>query len=278
MSIDVHFDLLSAPPFGLSWTQVVYGIPLALIAFLALRIIYSLHFHPLAAYPGPLLARLGVPFLSWAQIQGAKNRTLWSLDEVHDQYGDWVRIGYNELSTLEPAALPVLYSPSTKYLAADVVGSLAFGNDDGFELMKQNDDPQGFLDAVIGTNKGGFIFGSFEAWGSSIFHFLAFVAGTPPGIRRVLNIDEAFDNGSLSWPPTYAEATKLEYFQACLKEALRMWPAVAWILARKAPPGGGVMGDRSFPAGTIVGVSAHHDHRRRTALEHGEWVRGRESR
>lgn len=75
-----------------------------------------------------------------------------------------------------------------QYLAADVVGSLAFGNDDGFELMKQNDDPQGFLEAVIGTNKGGFIFGSFEAWGSSIFHFLAFVAGTPPGIRRVLNV------------------------------------------------------------------------------------------
>lgn len=41
-----------------------------------------------------------------------------------------------------------------------------------------------------------------------------------------------------------------------------MWPAVAWILARKAPPGGGVIGDRSFPAGTIVGVSAHHYHRR----------------
>lgn len=92
--------------------------------------------------------------------------------------------------------------------------------------------------------------------------FLMYVITTPGVLDKLMTeLDEAFDSGSLSWPPCYSEATNLTYFQACLKEALRMWPAVAWVMSREAPPGGATISDLTFPAGTKVGISAHHYHR-----------------
>lgn len=97
--------------------------------------------------------------------------------------------------------------------------------------------------------------------------FLMYLLTTPGVLDKLMTeLDEAFDSGSLSWPPRYSEATRLPYFQACLKESLRMWPAVAWVMSRKAPPGGATIGDRTFPEGTMVGISAHHYHRNTDAF------------
>lgn len=60
---------------------------------------------------------------------------------------------------------------------------------------------------------------------------------------------------------TYADASKLPFFQACIKEALRIHNPVPMGLPRIAPAGGLTIGDTTLPAGTTVSVNPwviHH--------------------
>lgn len=52
----------------------------------------------------------------------------------------------------------------------------------------------------------------------------------------------------------YEHAQTLTYFQACLKESLRLFSPQGLGLQRVAPPGGLTLGDRTFPAGTVLSI------------------------
>ncbi|KAK5136834.1 hypothetical protein LTR08_001756 [Meristemomyces frigidus] len=74
--------------------------------------------------------------------------------------------------------------------------------------------------------------------------------------RKLLaEIDEADRKGQLSDPVTFAEAQKLTYFQAVVKEALRMHPAVGLLLERLVPQGGAEVGGVWLPEGTVIGMN-----------------------
>lgn len=90
------------------WSAVLIGIASMLLA----RVGYSLFLHPLAHYPGPLLARLGL--LPWGLVRFIKADTATALIQAHKEYGKWVRIGYNELSTCDSDAVGVLYTVGSK--------------------------------------------------------------------------------------------------------------------------------------------------------------------
>lgn len=71
---------------------------------------YNIAISPLSRYPGPLSARLGIPFWRfWHTLQGDYAPALYSL---HKQYGDVVRIGPTHLSFSDPAAMNSIYSLS----------------------------------------------------------------------------------------------------------------------------------------------------------------------
>ena len=76
-------------------------------------------------------------------------------------------------------------------------------------------------------------------------------------------VDEAQKSGQLSSIVTYAEAQKLEYFQACLKEAMRVRPAVGLGIYRTVPPEGAHIDGRFYPGGTEVAVNGWVLHRDR---------------
>ncbi|KAF5636266.1 pisatin demethylase cytochrome P450 [Fusarium tjaetaba] len=69
-------------------------------------------------------------------------------------------------------------------------------------------------------------------------------------------IDEADGAGHLSEYVTYQESLKLPYFQATLKEAMRIHPAVGFPLERYVPEGGAEVCGYSLPAGTNISTSA----------------------
>ncbi|KAF4974568.1 hypothetical protein FZEAL_8540 [Fusarium zealandicum] len=80
--------------------------------------------------------------------------------------------------------------------------------------------------------------------------------------RARIEIDEAVNRGICQDSiVSFADAQELPFFQACLKESLRVFGPVPMGLARVAPKGGLSVGDRTLPEGTIVSVSPwviHH--------------------
>jgi len=81
---------------------------------------------------------------------------------------------------------------------------------------------------------------------------------THPGIcsRLQAEIDEAAAAGTASSPITDAEARKLPYLQACIKEALRIWPPITGIMPRISDEDAVICGI-PIPAGTNIAWSAH---------------------
>ncbi len=71
-------------------------------------------------------------------------------------------------------------------------------------------------------------------------------------VHEILDFDA---RGELSDYVTYYEAQKMPYFQACMREALRMHPAVGQLLERVVPKGGATIDDIQLPPGTIVGIN-----------------------
>ncbi|KAK4056590.1 hypothetical protein OIO90_002438 [Microbotryomycetes sp. JL221] len=79
--------------------------------------------------------------------------------------------------------------------------------------------------------------------------------------KVISEIETAVDEGRLQFPITYGQGVHLEYFQACLKETLRLHAAVPWTLPRVVPDGGVEIVGRWFPAGTEVAMSPYVVHR-----------------
>jgi cytochrome P450 len=77
----------------------------------------------------------------------------------------------------------------------------------------------------------------------------------------VSEILSARKSGSLSDKVTWAEAQQLPYFQACLKEAMRIRPAVGLNISRLIPPGGAEIDGTWLPEGTSVAVNGWVLHR-----------------
>lgn len=73
--------------------------------------------------------------------------------------------------------------------------------------------------------------------------------------RLMTEIDDLDRAGKLSEPVSFAEANKMKYLQACMKEAMRMHPAVGQLLERVVPEGGAALSGHWLPQGTIVGVN-----------------------
>lgn len=90
-----------------------------------------------------------------------------------------------------------------------------------------------------------------------------YVLSTPGVYEKLMDeLNEAVETGRLHFPTPYQEGVKLEYFQAIIKETLRIYPAVPWPMPRVAPEGGAEMGGHYFPPGTCVGISAYAFHKR----------------
>lgn len=69
-------------------------------------IIYCLYFHPLAAYPGPLLAR---STRLWYVYYLIKGRLPFAVGDLHNEYGPTVRVAPDELSFIGEDAFKAIY-------------------------------------------------------------------------------------------------------------------------------------------------------------------------
>lgn len=89
-------DLLSFNVASLAGLVLIPGLAILLISDYYIFLgVYNLFFHPLAKFPGPKLYGFSRIPWSFAVIGG---KSCFKLSDLHDKYGDVVRIGPNELS------------------------------------------------------------------------------------------------------------------------------------------------------------------------------------
>ena len=74
-------------------------------------------------------------------------------------------------------------------------------------------------------------------------------------------LDDATAAGNLSAMPQWNEVQALAYFQACLKEAMRVRPAVGLNITRLVPPEGAEIDGHRLPGGTRVALNGWVLHR-----------------
>ncbi|KAK4450260.1 Isotrichodermin C-15 hydroxylase [Podospora aff. communis PSN243] len=86
---------------GLSWPQTGLIVALSLLTTSAAWVVYNVFFHPLAGFPGPVLYGASSIPMIYQQLRG--NITI-KTHELHEKYGDVVRIAPWELSYISAAA------------------------------------------------------------------------------------------------------------------------------------------------------------------------------
>ncbi|KFA75826.1 hypothetical protein S40288_01915 [Stachybotrys chartarum IBT 40288] len=87
----------------LAWLGVLAG---AAVVYVVSVIIYRLFFHPLAKYPGPLLAKLTDAYQLYHAYKGDRHL---EFHRMHEKYGRVVRFGPNSLSFNTNSALKDIY-------------------------------------------------------------------------------------------------------------------------------------------------------------------------
>ncbi|KAL2200155.1 cytochrome P450 monooxygenase-like protein [Corynascus similis CBS 632.67] len=78
-------------------------------------LVYRAFFHRLSKYPGPFLARLTNFYITAKSMK--KLHLYEEVQKLHEQYGDYVRLGPSEISIANPEAVKAIYSshsPVTK--------------------------------------------------------------------------------------------------------------------------------------------------------------------
>ncbi|OQO12642.1 hypothetical protein B0A48_02104 [Cryoendolithus antarcticus] len=130
-------------------------------------------------------------------------------------------------------------------------------------LMTANEKaPENFGPGDVFAVAHGAVFAGSDSTASTMQSFTHHVLREPQVHKKLVDeILEADSKGGLSPNPSWAEAQALPYFQACLKEAMRVRPAVGLNITRHVPPGGADIGGQRFAGGTRVALNGWVLHR-----------------
>ncbi|KAI8931832.1 hypothetical protein NX059_011468 [Plenodomus lindquistii] len=74
--------------------------------------IYRLYFNPLRKFPGDKLAALTKWHSFWYAYTGTMHH---ALRKKHQQYGDYIRVGPNELSIVDPEFIPIIHGNKSRF-------------------------------------------------------------------------------------------------------------------------------------------------------------------
>lgn len=126
--------------------------------------------------------------------------------------------------------------------------------------------PDFMTDTLVQTMAVSMAFAGSETTAISLGAVFYYLLRTPAALARLrAEIDEAGRNGLFgdneSGLVTFHEAQKLDYLDACVKEAFRLHPAPGLPMERITPPQGAEIAGHFVPGGTIVGCSAWVLHR-----------------
>ncbi|EXJ61096.1 hypothetical protein A1O7_05249 [Cladophialophora yegresii CBS 114405] len=86
----------------------------AVVAFLVLRAVYRVTFHPLAKFPGPKLAAISSIYQAWYDLR-PETSYIFEFARLHEKFGPIVRITPNQLHVFDIAAYNEIFKIGTRY-------------------------------------------------------------------------------------------------------------------------------------------------------------------
>lgn len=124
-------------------------------------------------------------------------------------------------------------------------------------LMNQKTNPQSITDRELITHALGNITAGGDTTSITLRSMFYFTLRNNASYQRLC--EEVRSN--CTFPATFASARDLPYLNAVIKEALRLHPPMAIMLARTVPKGGAEICGHFVPEGTECGISAYVLHR-----------------
>ncbi|GJJ06857.1 hypothetical protein Clacol_001053 [Clathrus columnatus] len=96
---------------------------------------------------------------------------------------------------------------------------------------------------------------------ATMIAFLRFVYAHPPSLVSLRKeIDDAVREGRITLPLSYSGSKTLPFYNACLKEAMRLNPVIGMPLQRVVPKGGFQIDGDFYPEGTCIGMVPQEVH------------------
>lgn len=130
-------------------------------------------------------------------------------------------------------------------------------------LRAQQEKPAKITDFYLFQMAQSNIIAGFDTTAISLTACLYYLIENPRCLGKLRDeFDSLYKDNTRETAITFQETQRLQYFQAVIKEALRMHPATGLPLWRVVPEGGAEFNDLFFPAGTVVGCNtwvAHYD-------------------
>jgi cytochrome P450 len=143
------------------------------------------------------------------------------------------------------------------------------GGEAGVDMLSKwsamrNADPSKMSTRDVIVHLSGNVFAGSDTTAIVLRAVIYFLCKNPEAMTKVVDeLDAADRGGLLSNPVAYKEALNhLPYFNAVLKEAMRIHPSVGLLLERHVPSGGATLCGQHIPAKTIIGINAwvlHYD-------------------
>lgn len=136
----------------------------------------------------------------------------------------------------------------------------------GAFLQAKQDHPDVVTDRQVLSYANSNVFAGSDTTAISLRAILYYLLKNPASMQKVVDeIDNVVGQRDCNQEPVaFAESNQMPYFQAVLKEAMRMHPAVGLLLERVVPAGGADIAGTFIPAGTKVGICPwvlHRDQR-----------------
>lgn len=125
-------------------------------------------------------------------------------------------------------------------------------------------DPERFREGDVFAVAHGAIFAGSDSTASTMQSFFYHILDAKPVYAKLLKeIEEAVSSGAIPSDGniTWTQSQNLLYLQACLKEAMRVRPAVGLNITRKTPPEGAELDGVFFPGGTVIAANGWVLHR-----------------
>ena len=107
LNVLFKYSLFDAACLSAIWSSSYLG------AVAGSMLIYRLFFHQLRGYPGPAAARISQFY--WVARIWKKADHFRQLDNLHQQYGEYVRAGPNLLSISDPDIVDIVHASTTQF-------------------------------------------------------------------------------------------------------------------------------------------------------------------